>query len=505
MKLDTTSERVGRTGSEESPASSVALPEPYRTKAYGSLRVFALIALFSIAAICESARLSSVTSLSGADIWWHLRSGLWILQNQALPHSGIYSQSLGSPWIAVSWAYDLVLAIAFQLLGLALIPGMLMCFRVALAVIVFLLARGLRGRFWMAVGISAIAQYILAVFSPTPLYCSILLFGLELLLLFGAHEANDDRVLFWLAPLFWVWANLSPEFVYGVAALLLFVLARMIERRGKLSGKMLASVVISIVVTFVTPYLHGAWRSFFHTVTSAANEHFPDHLAMRFHQPQDYLLLLLTMAAFLALGLRRSRDLFQILLLAGCASLSFYSQRDIWLVALASIAVIAESVRTTTADKPTFPSQWKWVVAGSTAFVLIVAFSVIVPHQKHALLAKTAATYPVAAADYIREHSLPQPLFNSYEWGGFLMWYQPEIPVAIDGRTDLYSDDAYVTYSKVMNADLPYTSYPAFAQARTILLPRHSIIAEALSAVPAFKVIYQDEISTVLAPTAPEP
>jgi hypothetical protein len=326
-----------------------------------------------------------------------------------------------------------------------------------------------------------------------------------LLLLFEARNPGRERMLFWLAPLFLVWANLSPQFVYGLAALLLFVVTEMAKRNENIGKPALATFGLSVFATLLTPYFYHPWESFMHSVTSAANDHFPDYVAMRFHQPQDYLLLLLTMAAFLALGLRRSRDLFQISLLVGSASLSFYSQRDIWLVTLAAVAVIAESLGATNVRETTFSPKLRFVVLGITAIIVLVAFVAVVPHRQNALLAKAAETYPVAAANYIREHNLPQPLFNSYEWGGFLMWYQPEIPVAIDGRTDLYPDDTFVTYAKVMNADLPYTLYPAFVQARTIVLPRHSVIAEALSAVPAFRVVYRDDVATVLAPTKQEP
>jgi hypothetical protein len=32
-------------------------------------------------------------------------------------------------------------------------------------------------------------------------------------------------------------------------------------------------------------------------------------------------------------------------------------------------------------------------------------------------------------------------MFNSYNWGGYLMFAVPEYPVFTDGRTDLYDDD----------------------------------------------------------------
>ena|SRR5215469_16874072 len=74
------------------------------------LRIPAMLLLFVSAALIEAFRLSSLSTLTNADIWWHLSSGLWMLQHRAFPHSGLFSQSPTLPWIASSWAYDLLLA-----------------------------------------------------------------------------------------------------------------------------------------------------------------------------------------------------------------------------------------------------------------------------------------------------------------------------------------------------------------------------------------------------------
>jgi hypothetical protein len=272
---------------------------------------------------------------------------------------------------------------------------------------------------------------------------------------------------------------------------------------------------LCVIATVVTPYFYHPYEMFFASVSSAANHYIPDLHAMTFRRPQDYTLLLLTMAAFLALGLRRSRDPFQIALMIGCAMLSFLAQRNSWLATLASVAVIAHTVRAHSTDasavnrsdddgddqkKRVFPQY----PAFSAAWVVVLALTVMVvaalriPRDRDTLLAKIGQGYPVQACNYIREHRLPQPLFNASEWGGFLIWYLPEYPVAIDGRTDLYGDDALTQYSKMMNADIPYTAYPPLTQARTLLLQRHSLMGEALSTLPRFKVAYSDDVAVVL-------
>ena len=89
---------------------------------------------------------------------------------------------------------------------------------------------------------------------------------------------------------------------------------------------------------------------FYHSYAAAAAElwllvpYVQNLHAISFRHPQDYVLLLLSMAAFLSLGRRRSRDMFQIILMIGCLALAFTRQRDIWLLALASVAVIADAL-----------------------------------------------------------------------------------------------------------------------------------------------------------------
>jgi len=159
------------------------------------LHVVALVALLTTAPVVEALR---VSAFSNRDLWWHLRSGLWILQNHSVPRSGLFSQYADRPWVASSWAFEALMAAAYKLLGLRAVPILLMAFKLALAVVTFLLARGWRGVFWGAVGLSAIAQYVLVDLQPLPNFFSILFFGVELILLLQSRRTADLHSLFWL-------------------------------------------------------------------------------------------------------------------------------------------------------------------------------------------------------------------------------------------------------------------------------------------------------------------
>ena len=75
------------------------------------VRVLAMLLLFCTAAVYEAVHLSS---LADADVWWHLSTGIWILQNHAVPHSAIFSQYSTFPWTASSWGYDALLAAVYK-------------------------------------------------------------------------------------------------------------------------------------------------------------------------------------------------------------------------------------------------------------------------------------------------------------------------------------------------------------------------------------------------------
>jgi len=479
-----------------------------------SSRIAVLTLLFSIATIWESGRLAS---LADPAIWGHLRMGSWILENRRLPQAGLFSQASHAPWMDFPWGFDLLAAVAYRALGLRAMPALLMALRVGLAGISFLLGGGLRGNFWLGLVVSALTQYLFLGLGPGPAFVSMIFFGVQLLVLMESRRRRDHRMLFWLPALFFVWANFDNEFLYGIAMLCLFLLVLSVEGVGRRrrwqwldvpeTGMRvpLAFAVggLSFLTTLLTPYTFNSYIAFFSAETSSLNRHLPGYAAMSFRQPQDYVLMLLLMAALFSMGRQRSRDVFLLALLGGCAVLSFHALRVNWLLTIASAAVIGE-MNPGEREKVSEERRGRvWrshllAPAGLAIVLAVFALAIRVPRNRETLLAKTGEHFPVRACDYIREHRLPEPLFNSYLWGNFLTWYLPEYPVAIDFRRGLYPDEEESNYFKVMNAELPYQALPSLQRAGTLLLERGTVMAEALETMPGFQVAYQDEISLVL-------
>jgi hypothetical protein len=481
-------------------------------------RVVALTVLISAAAVYEAAHVSAV---SAPEVWVHLRTGVWILQNHSIPHTGLFSQTPILAWDDSTWGFDVVLAGIYRLFGLRGIPILLILLKLTFALVTYLLARAGRANFWGAVLLSTVAQYVIAGLQPLPYVFSILFFASEFLLLLRARLAGQSRSLFWMPPVFVLWANTHIQFIAGLIALVLFLVATWIERMlrdfgfcwidDRIAQVRLQTIGIatglSFLATLFTPYtFHLLPRAFRVLYSAVGFEHFSEMTSMSFRRPQEYMLMLLVMAAFLALGRRRSLALFEVLTLIAGMLVAFRIQRDAWLVVLPAIAVLSRGFRFEQKEKqaPSSLSQSSARWAAASLSLVIVAIAAMFLPGPQPLMAKVSEDFPVKACDYIREKRLPQPLFNAYIWGSFLTWYLPEYPVSVDSRIELYGNDRLAAYFDVVGGTKRLEEEPTVARAGTLLIERQSAMSKALMTLPGLKsqyqLVYSDDIASVFVP-----
>jgi hypothetical protein len=479
------------------------------------VRIIALVLLFSASALYESVHLSS---LSDNNVWVHLRTGAWMLQTHSVPHNGLFSQYSTLPWMDSSWGYDVVLAACYRMLGLRALPLLLMFFKAGLALLTFWLATEAKATFWAAVSLSAIAQYVIPISQSLPYALSVIFFGIELLLLESSRRTGNVKPLYALPALFLLWANLHALFLLGLVLLILFVVSTWIEswpRRSAVNWldreirplarkPVLIASACCLLAAMVNPYAFRVFSAAYRTLYSAAGfSYFGEMRAMSFRQPQNYALMLLIMSAFLALGRRRSLRVFELLALTAATLLGFRIQREAWMAALIAVAILADATARIAKDRESQEQSRAWWEHAACAVVvtaILVLAALRLPHQD-SLQARVSQSFPVKACDFIRDHALPQPLFNEYTWGSFLTWYLPEYPVAIDSRMELYGDELTEGYFKVIAGGERLDAYPALGNARTLLLQKQSGIVKALTTLPAlssqYRLAYSDDLGAV--------
>lgn len=444
-----------------------------------------------------------------------------MLENHAIPRTGLFSQYPNLQWDDSTWGFDFLLGVAYRIFGLRAIPLFSMVLKVAVAAVTFLLARSRRSGFWWAVVLAALSQFVLAGLQPLPYVFSILFFAIELRILLSSRDSGSERTLYWLPLLFLVWANLHIQFVVGLILLAAFLITlltdqwlrsmsvRWLNPRSYFVSVRQVSVILalSVFATFVTPYGFRPFAAFLKTsYCDVAFEHFAEMSAISFRRPQDYALMLLVMMAYLALGRRRSLDVFESLLLLAGTGVAFRIQRDSWMVALIAIAVVSTASFLRNQEKAfiaTWRPSWQWVgVVAGTA--IVCGISAVRMPDRQALTNRINSSYPTKACDYIRTNKLPAPLFNEYSFGSFLTWYMPEYPVAADVRVELYGNALLSEYFDVISGKERLDSHPMVARAGTLLLERNSAMAKALTSLPAlrsrYRLVYSDEPAYVFVP-----
>jgi hypothetical protein len=64
------------------------------------------VVVLSIFACISSQRLAAPTD---PDVWWHIRTGSWILQHGCVPRFDTFSyMTNGRPWVDYTWLFDML-------------------------------------------------------------------------------------------------------------------------------------------------------------------------------------------------------------------------------------------------------------------------------------------------------------------------------------------------------------------------------------------------------------
>lgn len=478
-----------------------------------------LVVLLVSASVIEAARLQS---LGNATSWLQLEVGNWIIAHRALPHWGILSQALDSPWADPNWGLQLALGALSRLVGMRAIPVVVMILRLLLALATFILAGGRRGNFWLAILISIWAQVALPNSSLPAILCSAVLLSMELSLLLGSRASHRPELLYGIPLVILVWVNLDWRFVLGVIVVFLFCGARTIESWLRSRNWHFDSAEEPALLGWVaglTGIASLASPNFYHSYVTAWQNLSGASLVMNslakasltFREPQHYVLMALAMCAFLLSGRKHGRDFFQLSLLAASVGLGFAVGDEGWIIAVASVAVIGEFAGRdeVQAEPPAEISVGAFRFAVSISVIVLLLAAARIPSSPEILLNGMAYWLPVRACDFVRKNRLPEPIYNELEWGGFVAWYLPDYPVAIDDRYELYGEERTGTYYAVTKGLVRSSFDNTLIGANTIVLNvRDGLVRNPemfpnreenfAAAFPGFHEVYRDDLAVVL-------
>jgi hypothetical protein len=472
-------------------------------------RCLFLIILYSIPAWLTL----RLTGVIDADVWWHLRTGQWIVQHHWVPYKDWFSNSgMGKPWVAYSWLFEVLIYGLFGRLGLVGMLVYVYALMLAITAALHSLVRKFESRLAYSVALTALALLALAPFySPRPWLFTILFFIIELNILVSVRRSRSYRALLLLPPLFVLWANLHIQFVYGLFVLVVAALEDPINRLlrprtgvGKEEDKslpvrtMVLVTAACLIALLMNPYHFRIYAIVWDTLRLRGLYDLISELqAMQFRTISDWLVLLLTLASGFALGRRRAINPFWGLLLLTGAFLSFRSGRDSWFVVIIAVTIISSARGAAPiARSPTLSKAQVLIVVAAVGILLLIAVRTV-NFSEDNLQSTVARTYPAGAARIVKERGYPGPLYNQFDWGGYLIWNLPDLPVSIDGRSNLHNPNRIKQSLMVWDGQPDWAFDPELAAAHIVIAQKNLPLTQLLRLDPRFEQVYEDQVAVV--------
>src|SRR5439155_22881855 len=108
----------------------------------------------------------------------------------------------------------------------------------------------------------------------------------------------------------------------------------------------------------------------------------------------------------------------------------------------------------------------------SVAILAVTAFTMrITDLSEDSLRQKVSKKLPAEAAAVVEERGYAGPLYNHFNWGGYLIWRLPGLPVAMDGRTNLYGVEKASHSLEVWAGGSTWSSDPELDAAGLVVAP----------------------------------
>lgn len=417
---------------------------------------------------------------------------------------------MGKPWAAYSWLFEIIIYGLFARFGLFGI--LIYCYGLLLAITasLYALIRKFEQRLAQAVGLTALALVAMTRdCSPRPWLFTILCFCLELNILVSVRRSRNYRKLFWLLPLFVLWANTHIQFVYGFlvlgAAVVDEPLTRLLKTRNVESDKdqplpmrVVASVIGGcLIAVLFNPYHFKIYSVLLDTFRLGGLYSLISELqALPFRSLPDWLVLVLVLGAAYVLGKKGSTSPFWILLLAGSSYISFRANRDIWFVVIVAATIIASSQSgKSVPQNHVTKSQWAIVSVVTVAVLFLTVKSYNISNAE--LQKVVDKSYPTAAAAFVEQNDLKGPLYNHSNWGGYLIWRLPQLPVAIDGRSNLHTPDRLRQSYEVWRGKPDWSADSELQSSNLVIAEKDFPLTQLLRLDHQWRVLYEDEIAVV--------
>ena len=468
------------------------------------------IILVTFLALCAMATRAVVDT----DLYWHLAAGRYIVETRSVPTVDPFSSTmLGRPWVDIYWLAQVGWYLLYQAFG----PAGLSLLVTALVMVSLLLVwKQLSGPvFLRALILILVAVVSGPVWTARPHLMTYLLTAATAYLVYLYKWKQTDRL--WVIPLVFVlWVNVHGGYISGFMLLGAVLAGEIANRALGFSGpevlslkrwrKLLIITLISGAALLINPYTFDALLLPFKTVNIGVLQDFIQEWASpNFHELYQQPLVWMLLATLVVIGWSGRRlDASDAAVLVVFAYISFLARRNVGLFALVCAPVLS---RHATA----LIGQYRWgqrrLSNGSPIlnWIIVVVIGLAALLKMWVPLAPTlqqqaeAKILPVDAANWIAQQQPVGPMFNSYNWGGYLLWrLWPQYPVYTDGRTDLYDNAFLQEYLTVLTGSADTPTLFDERGIKLVVVEQESRLAAQLLESDDWQEVYRDDVAAIL-------
>lgn len=439
------------------------------------------------------------------DTFWQLRAGRDALESGSIPLTDTYSHTVtGGPWPNHSWLWQVLAYLAYATGGFPVLTAANAVLAVLAVYVAFRTMRSPRETRLLILLLAA--PLVVATYSLRPQVAATLLFAILMWLLLNERYR-------WVPALFLLWANVHGSVVIAGLVLVVVGILAAVQRlsaptevnRARL--RMLVGIVaLSALATLANPLGPGLWElaatSLAKARSSGVTEFAP---AWQWGWIGAYFIAWCAVVAALAAARWRRLSTFSdqaaVVIAVALIPAGLLAGRNIAWAAMAMMPAVAALTASISPAEPHLLRRPHWLYTALAACASLPAALGVA--QIWASPSNALGWSPVSAEVAAAVGSCPGPLYNTYNQGGYLIFWTPHVPVFIDSRYDPYPVE-FVRQHAAVEASGDYATTFAMYGIACAALPPDSPTAASL-AQDGWSKRTEDGGWLVLFPPSPNP
>lgn len=275
------------------------------------------------------------------------------------------------------------------------------------------------------ISISAIAFSVSTLLSFSVLSLGLRNQNLSLLFFLATVYFLTSKKYLLLIPLFILWANTHPGFPIGLALIFISSLSNL---------RNLVYLASAFLGTLINPFGYNIYKDIISHYTTPMNTLIAEWTAPSL--ANQILIISLFCVFLISVIIKKYFSIFYTLSLAVFSFLALTARRNLpffyYFLPLALIPSLSLS-------------RFKNIIFLISLPIFFFACLSILPKtidinsNWNSYCSKGITNFPCEAAEFLKSQP-PGNIFNTYEWGGFLIWQLPNFKVFIDGRMPAWSN-----------------------------------------------------------------